>query len=286
MVSSQIRQISLTTDAMRSIAVAIPVAALLLQQPSRLTIAPLVFATVIAWQWIFNQRLFRARGSSSATGTLPGVDLWLTGLLFLFLLPTSAQWWQILLAVSFGVVLGEQIYGGRGHSFVSPVTAGLCFLFYSFQFSAPEQTGELSPWILCLPLALLLWYRLLDWRILAGVVIGSVTLYLILYGAPSSLSATLNGLQGALSSTLFFACVLFLACDPAIAPSNRAARWLCGFILGVLLVLFDPGFKLLAQAVYACILASIISPLVDWLCIEATLLSSKTNRQGADHAKS
>ncbi|MFN3920734.1 MAG: NADH:ubiquinone reductase (Na(+)-transporting) subunit B, partial [Methylohalobius sp.] len=40
--------------------------------------------------------------------------------------------WQVALGISFGVVLGKEVYGGTGKNFLNPALAGRAFLFFAY----------------------------------------------------------------------------------------------------------------------------------------------------------
>jgi Na+-transporting NADH:ubiquinone oxidoreductase subunit B len=55
-----------------------------------------------------------------------------TGLLFPLILPPSTPLWQAALAISFGVVLAKEVFGGTGMNFVNPAMAARAFLFFAY----------------------------------------------------------------------------------------------------------------------------------------------------------
>ncbi|WP_349432236.1 NADH:ubiquinone reductase (Na(+)-transporting) subunit B [Methylomarinum sp. Ch1-1] len=66
-----------------------------------------------------------------------------TSLLFALTLPPDLPWWQAALGISFGVVIGKEIYGGVGMNILNPALVGRCFLFFSYP---REMTGN-SVWV-------------------------------------------------------------------------------------------------------------------------------------------
>lgn len=63
----------------------------------------------------------------------------MTATLFTLVLPATMPLWQVALGVSFGVVMGREIFGGIGRYFINPVLTGWAFLFLAY----PSQiTGE------------------------------------------------------------------------------------------------------------------------------------------------
>jgi Na+-transporting NADH:ubiquinone oxidoreductase subunit B len=56
-----------------------------------------------------------------------------TGILFPLILPPDTPLWQAALAISFGVVLGKEVFGGTGMNFINP--AARAFLFFAYPAS-------------------------------------------------------------------------------------------------------------------------------------------------------
>ena len=55
-----------------------------------------------------------------------------TGILFPLILPPTTPLWQAALGISFGVVLGKEVFGGTGMNFVNPALAARAFLFFAY----------------------------------------------------------------------------------------------------------------------------------------------------------
>ena len=62
-----------------------------------------------------------------------------TGLLFPLILPPTTPLWQAALGISFGVVLGKEVFGGTGMNFVNPALAARAFLFFAYP---GEMSGD------------------------------------------------------------------------------------------------------------------------------------------------
>ncbi len=58
--------------------------------------------------------------------------LLVTGLLFPLVLPPTLPLWQVAVAVSFGVVIGKEIFGGTGMNLVNPALMSRAFLFFAY----------------------------------------------------------------------------------------------------------------------------------------------------------
>jgi Na+-transporting NADH:ubiquinone oxidoreductase subunit B len=62
-----------------------------------------------------------------------------TGMLFPLTLPPTIPLWQVALGVSFGVIIGKEVFGGTGMNIFNPALVGRAFLFFSY---APTMSGE------------------------------------------------------------------------------------------------------------------------------------------------
>ena len=63
--------------------------------------------------------------------------------LFPLILPATIPLWQVALGISFGVVLGKEIFGGTGMNFLNPALLSRAFLFFAYPI---EISGD-SVWI-------------------------------------------------------------------------------------------------------------------------------------------
>ncbi|MFO8047838.1 MAG: NADH:ubiquinone reductase (Na(+)-transporting) subunit B [Desulfosudaceae bacterium] len=66
-----------------------------------------------------------------------------TGLLFPLTLPPTMPLWQAALGISFGVVIGKEIFGGTGRNIFNPALTGRAFLFFAY----PVQMSGDSVWV-------------------------------------------------------------------------------------------------------------------------------------------
>lgn len=55
-----------------------------------------------------------------------------TGFIFPLICPPTIPLWQVALAISFGVVLGKEIFGGTGRNFLNPALVARAFLFFAY----------------------------------------------------------------------------------------------------------------------------------------------------------
>ena len=66
-----------------------------------------------------------------------------TSLLFPLTLPPDIPLWQAALGISFGVVVGKEIFGGTGKNIFNPALVGRTFLFFSY----PAQISGDTVWV-------------------------------------------------------------------------------------------------------------------------------------------
>jgi len=86
---------------------------------------PIFLVTNIAggfWELLFSS----IRGHEINEGFL------VTGILLPLTLPATIPLWQVVLGVSFGVVVGKEIFGGTGKNFLNPALTARAFLFFAY----------------------------------------------------------------------------------------------------------------------------------------------------------
>jgi Na+-transporting NADH:ubiquinone oxidoreductase subunit B len=62
-----------------------------------------------------------------------------TSILYALTLPATTPLWQVALGISFGVVMGKEVFGGTGKNFMNPALAGRAFLYFAYPV---EMSGE------------------------------------------------------------------------------------------------------------------------------------------------
>jgi len=65
-----------------------------------------------------------------------------TGLLFPLILPPTIPLWQVAIGISFGVVIGKEVFGGTGKNFLNPALTARAFLFFAY----PAQISGDAVW--------------------------------------------------------------------------------------------------------------------------------------------
>ncbi|MCB1053697.1 MAG: NADH:ubiquinone reductase (Na(+)-transporting) subunit B [Acidobacteria bacterium] len=66
-----------------------------------------------------------------------------TGILFPLVLPPTIPLWQVAVGVSFGVVIGKEVFGGTGMNILNPALTARAFLYFSF----PAQISGDKVWV-------------------------------------------------------------------------------------------------------------------------------------------
>ena len=63
-------------------------------------------------------------------------------MLFPLTLPPTTPWWQAAIGISFGVVIGKEVFGGTGRNFLNPALTGRAFLYFAY----PVQMSGDAVW--------------------------------------------------------------------------------------------------------------------------------------------
>jgi Na+-transporting NADH:ubiquinone oxidoreductase subunit B len=65
-----------------------------------------------------------------------------TSILFALTLPPDLPLWQAALGISFGIVIGKEVFGGTGKNFLNPALTGRAFLYFAY----PAQLSGDAVW--------------------------------------------------------------------------------------------------------------------------------------------
>ncbi|WP_089728439.1 NADH:ubiquinone reductase (Na(+)-transporting) subunit B [Modicisalibacter muralis] len=66
-----------------------------------------------------------------------------TSVLYALILPATIPLWQVALGITFGVVIGKEIFGGTGKNFLNPALTGRAFLYFAY----PAQISGDAVWV-------------------------------------------------------------------------------------------------------------------------------------------
>jgi len=221
-----------------------------------LMVLGLVMLLSLAWN-IFFARLRRHA---------PTLDWAVSAASFALFVPATLPLWQIGLGFSFGIVVGEQLFGGRGWNFLNPVIVALAFLAFSFPGADYVPLGDAFALAVLPGAVLLLAVGLISWRILLGALLGlAFVIFVVTF--PNTLSSV--SFESLMLGPLAFGLVFF-ACDPISASSTNPGRWIYGVLGGLLIGVFgltNEFYGAPNAIIFALLLSSIFAPLIDYFVI-------------------
>ena len=90
------------------------------------------FAVGISWEILFAVK----RGHEVNEG------FFVTSVLFALTCPPDIPLWQVAMGISFGVVIGKEVFGGTGKNFLNPALTGRAFLYFAY----PAQISGDAVW--------------------------------------------------------------------------------------------------------------------------------------------
>ena len=91
------------------------------------------FVVGIGWEILFAVK----RGHEVNEG------FFVTSILFALSCPPDIPLWQVALGITFGVVVGKEVFGGTGKNFLNPALAGRAFLYFAY----PAQMSGDAVWV-------------------------------------------------------------------------------------------------------------------------------------------
>lgn len=239
----------------------------------------------ITWEIVFSG--IRRRAAD------PGWPM--TSWLFVLLIPYQTPFILAAIAVSFGAVFGQHIFGGTGRYVVSPAVLGALFLHFAYPSLGDTATawstiadlnwnngidGGNAWWAIfyshnsesfgsasalaCTAGALwLTGASVASLRTLAGAVVGLVTAVAISGLFSSPLPAHWHFALGS-----FAFCWAFVLTDPTTLPLTRGGRWIHGAFFGLLVVLIREADPARPEAtLFAVLLAGLFVPFIDFIVL-------------------
>ena len=238
-----------------------------------------------------------------------------TSILFSLILPATIPLWQVAIGISFGVVIGKEIFGGVGKNFLNPALTARAFIYFAYPanlsgdsvwtavdgFSGATalsvaassgveglvaelswidaflgnmqgSVGETSTLAIFIGGAILLYTRIASWRIMAGVMIGMVTLSLLfnqvesgnpMFSVPWYWHLVLGGYAFGM---------VYMATDPVSASMTNTGKWIYGGLIGVMVVLVrvvNPAFP--EGMMLAILFSNLFAPLIDWFVVQSNV---------------
>ena len=294
------------------------------------TVMPILmvsYAVGLFWETLFA----RVRKHQISEGFL------VTGLLFPMSLPPTTPLWQVAVGITFGSVIGKEIFGGTGRNFLNPALTGRAFLFFAYPANMsgdavwtvvknadtggvdavtsatplavaglaqagetvttllnnagyttgtllfgnhPGSIGETSAFLCFAGALFLIIVGVASYRIIIGGILGVLAMgyFLNFFAGPTS--SALLGINPfyhlILGSSAFG--IAYMTTDPVSAPGMHGARWIYGFMIGVLTVLirvFNPAYP--EGVMLAILFMNLFSPLLDYFEIRFKLRKRVAN---------
>lgn len=239
-----------------------------------------------------------------------------TSVLFALIVPPTIPLWQVALGISFGVVIGKEVFGGTGKNFLNPALTGRAFLYFAYPaqmsgdaiwtavdgysgatalgiaasggmdalkdnltwFDAfvgnlPGSVGEVSTLAIMIGGLIILFARIAAWRIVAGVLLGTVAMASLLnaIGSETNLMFDMPFWWHLVLGGFAFG-MFFMATDPVSASMTNTGKWWFGALIGVMTVLIrvvNPAFP--EGIMLAILFANLFAPLIDHFVIQANI---------------
>jgi Na+-transporting NADH:ubiquinone oxidoreductase subunit B len=96
-----------------------------------------IYITTLAIGGIWEVVFATVRGHEVNEGFL------VSSMLYTLIMPPDMPLWQVALGISFGIVIGKEVFGGTGKNFLNPALTGRAFLYFAYPAS---MTGD-SAWV-------------------------------------------------------------------------------------------------------------------------------------------
>ena len=98
-----------------------------------LPIYAVVFIVAIAWETLF----------ASIRNHEINEGAFVTTILFSLTCPPDIPLWQAAMGITFGIVIGKEIFGGTGKNFLNPALTGRAFIYFAY----PTQLSGDKVWV-------------------------------------------------------------------------------------------------------------------------------------------
>ena len=247
-----------------------------------------------------------------------------TSILFALTCPPDLPLWQAALGISFGVVIGKEIFGGTGKNFLNPALTGRAFLYFTYpaQISGnevwvaadgytaatplavaaesgmdavradlgwmqafvgnmPGSIGETSTLAILIGGAVLLISGIASWRIVGGVVAGTVVLCALFNQLPSDNPMFAMPWYWHVVVGGYAFGLIFMATEPVSAAFTDTGKWFYGALIGVLVVLIrvvNPAFP--EGMMLAILFANCFAGLIDYFVVQANIRRRLRHERG------
>jgi len=146
-----------------------------------------------------------------------------TGILYALILPPTIPLWQVAVGISFGVVIGKEIFGGTGYNVLNPALTARAFIFFAYpaQMSGDSVWAAVDGFSQATPLA-----------VVAVAERGSSAVAALTSAGYSFTDVFLGFIPGSIGETSTLACLLGLA----FLLITRVASWrvVLGCVIGLI----------------------------------------------------
>ena len=225
-----------------------------------------------------------------------------TSIVFSLVVPATMPLWQAALGISFGVIIGKEVFGGTGRNFVNPALCGRAFLFFAY----PASISGTDCWVPvdgfsgATPLAQ--WAQggeaalkdvagnAINWMdAFMGNIQGSIgegSTAMILVGALIILATGVASLRISSSTNQMFSMpfewhavlggfafgTVFMATDPVSSSFTSKGKWAFGALIGVMVILIrtvNPAYP--EGMMLAILFANCFAPLFDYLATQRNI---------------
>ena len=238
-----------------------------------------------------------------------------TSILFSLSCPPDLPLWMVAIGISFGIVIGKEIFGGTGKNFLNPALTGRAFLYFaypaymsgdavwtavdgysgatmlslaaseglpnaseaytwmeSFIGTIPGSIGETSTLAILLGGFVLLYMKIASWRIVAGILVGSMVLSELfnLFNSDTPMFSLPFYWHWVIGGFAFGA--IFMATDPVSAAMTNSGKFWYGILIGVMVILIrvaNPAFP--EGMMLAILFANLFAPLFDHFAVNANI---------------
>lgn len=139
-----------------------------------------------------------------------------SSMLYALILPPNMPLWQVALGISFGVVVGKEVFGGTGKNVLNPALVGRAFLFFAYP---GEMSGDS------------VWVALDGYTGATPLALGAADGMPAVSQAYSWFSAFIGSIPGSIGATSTFGCLL----GAVFLIYTRVASWriIAGVFLGM-----------------------------------------------------
>ncbi len=234
-----------------------------------------------------------------------------TSLLFPLILPPDIPYWQVAIGISFGVVIGKEVFGGVGMNILNPALTGRAFLFFAYpaaisgdkvwaavdgmslatplsEFAInathaswwdsfigliPGSMGETSTLAILIGAVILIVTKIGSWRIMLSILIGMIAMSLTfnLIGSETNPMFAVTPMWHLVLGGFAFGAV-FMATDPVTAALTTKGKFYYGFFIGVLVVLVRVVNPAFPEGMMLAILfMNVFAPIIDRFVIKGNI---------------